>query len=235
VVSATLGLTLVGCQLGTDETASSSIAAIATPQSPTTGVPADPAPEVVAPLGEPATTTTAAPVPSTTAAPPPAPAPEPEPQPEPEPEPEPAPRKVRVAAAPPARAPAETAPAPTPPIDSAAAADFTGRTNALRASVGLGPLVRDGSLDGLAVEWAAELASSGQLRHSTIPKTVVGRPWSTVGENVGFGPNVATVHDALVKSAGHYANLTGAGFSRVGIGVAIDGNGRVWVVEVFAG
>jgi uncharacterized protein YkwD len=130
---------------------------------------------------------------------------------------------------------AETTPPPTAPIDSAAAADFTARTNALRSSLGLAPLVRDGSLDSLAADWAQELAASGQLRHSSIPRTIVGHPWSTVGENVGFGPSVGSVHDALVNSAGHYANLTGASYSRVGIGVAVDGDGRLWVVEVFAG
>jgi len=49
------------------------------------------------------------------------------------------------------------------------------------------------------------------------------------------GPSVDAVHTALVASAGHYANITGASYSRIGVGVATDSSGQVWVVEVFAG
>ena len=68
-----------------------------------------------------------------------------------------------------------------------------------------------------------------------LPQQLLGKPWSTVGENVGFGSTSAVVHDALVNSAGHLANIVGASFTRLGVGAAVDGNGRLWVVEVFAG
>jgi uncharacterized protein YkwD len=176
---------------------------------------------MVAPWQPPSTTST-----TTTAPPPPA----------PEPTTPPAPRKVRVASAPPAaQTAAPAAPAPAPPVDNAGARTLTSLTNDVRTSIGLAPLTRDGSLDALAADWAQELASSGSLRHSTIPKSIVGKPWSTVGENVGYGPSVPVVHDALVNSAGHYANITGPAFTRIGVGVAVDANGQVWVCEVFAG
>ena len=46
---------------------------------------------------------------------------------------------------------------------------------------------------------------------------------------------IAVIHDALVNSAGHYGNIVGASYTRVGIGAATDVNGRLWVVELFAG
>jgi len=141
-------------------------------------------------------------------------------------------------AAPPAPAPA---PAPVVPaaatvsVAPSAAADIAARTNAVRSERGLAPLVRDGSLDGGAASWARELATSGVLRHSTLPQQLVGKPWSTVGENVGTGSTSAVIHDALVNSAGHFANIVGVNFTRIGVGAATDVNGRLWVVEVFAG
>ena len=253
LVAAASGLTLIGCQQGASDLSapsnSEAVAAIvtaapapkfakqsatSTPESTssttssttstsTTTAAPDPVPaELVAPW-QPATTTTTT---TTTAPPPPPPAPAPAPAPA---------RKVRVAAAAQAAAPQPEAPAPAPPIDSGGAAEITSLTNGVRAAAGLPPLQRDGSLDAMAADWAQELASSGRLRHSNIPSRIVGSPWSAAGENVGYGPSVGVVHNALVKSSGHYANITGAAYTRIGVGVAVDGSGQVWVVEVFAG
>jgi uncharacterized protein YkwD len=147
----------------------------------------------------------------------------------------------RTAAAP---AASTAAPAPAEPLapaattgrlDLAAAADFAARTNSLRASLGLGALSRNGQLDALAAGWARELATSGRLRHSTIPDRVVASGWGTAGENVGVGGSVASVHNALVNSPGHYANLAGETYTAFGIAVVIGDDGRLWVCEVFAG
>lgn len=138
-------------------------------------------------------------------------------------------------------APATTAPqalepaAALLPLDAAAAVDFLNRTNGLRASLGLGALSRNAQLDAYAAAWARELAASGSLRHSTSPDRAVAAGWSIAGENVGYGGSVASVHDALVKSAGHYANLVGPSYTAVGVGVAAGADGRLWVCEVFAG
>jgi uncharacterized protein YkwD len=83
--------------------------------------------------------------------------------------------------------------------------------------------------------WARELATSGVLRHSSLPGQLLGKPWSTVGENIGFGASSAVVHDALVNSAGHLANILGANYSRIGVGAYTDTTGRLWVVQIFAG
>ena len=127
------------------------------------------------------------------------------------------------------------APAPTIAVAPAAASDIAARTNGVRTSRGLAPLARDAALDSAATGWARELATSGVLRHSTLPEQLVGKPWSTVGENIGVGGSSGVVHDALVNSASHLANIVGPNFSRIGVGAYTDTTGRLWVVEVFAG
>jgi uncharacterized protein YkwD len=121
------------------------------------------------------------------------------------------------------------------PLDVAAAADFTSRTNALRVAAGLVPLARNTQLDALAAGWARELVSTGVLRHSTIPDAIVANGWRIGGENVGFGASVASVHQALVASPGHYANLAGPRYTNFGIAVVSGPDGRLWVCELFAG
>jgi uncharacterized protein YkwD len=141
-------------------------------------------------------------------------------------------------------APMVAAPPPAPPpvvetssITNAAAAasDIAGRTNGVRTSRGLAPLTRDGSLDSAAAGWAAQMATSGTLQHSTIIQQLIGHPWTSAGENVGYGGSSAIVHDALVNSPSHLANIVGATYTRLGVGAAIDGTGRLWVVELFVG
>jgi uncharacterized protein YkwD len=145
---------------------------------------------------------------------------------------------VTSSAAPPATtvAPAPVAPAAaTVAAAPSAAADIAARTNSARAGRGVAPLAREASLDSSAAAWARELATSGVLRHSTLPQQLLGKPWSTLGENVGFGGTSVVIHDALLNSAGHLANIVNPSFTRIGVGAATDVNGRLWVVELFAG
>ena len=145
---------------------------------------------------------------------------------------------VTTAAAPPpttAAAPAPVVPAAVVSAAPSAASDIAARTNSVRAGRGVAALGRDASLDSAAAGWARELATSGVLRHSNLPQQLLGKPWSTVGENVGFGATSAAIHDALVNSAGHLANIVSPSFTRLGVGAAVDVNGRLWVVELFAG
>jgi uncharacterized protein YkwD len=145
---------------------------------------------------------------------------------------------------PPASQPAPK-PAPTttttPPAPPAPAGGFSGSMesqfgadiNGLRQSVGLAGLARNGDLDGYARWWAKQLAETGALSHSDIGSLL--GPWNTVGENVAYGVSTGSIFSALVGSPGHYANMVGAGFTAYGIGVYVDGAGRLWTCHVFAG
>ncbi len=127
-------------------------------------------------------------------------------------------------------------PASSPiPLNAAAAADFQSRTNSLRTSLGLGLLSRNAELDAYAANWARELAAAGKLSHSSSPEAAIANGWNSAGENVGYGSSVSSVQDALVSSAGHYANLARPTYSAIGVAVAVGADGRLWLCEVFAG
>ena len=102
----------------------------------------------------------------------------------------------------------------------------------LRAQQGLGPLARHGELDRKAEAWAATMAQAGRISHSNLRDGITA-DWRGLGENVGMGGDAEHVHQALVASAPHYANLTNPEFSPVGVGVAFAPGGTIYVAEVF--
>lgn len=116
-------------------------------------------------------------------------------------------------------------------VDAAAEQDFLNRTNALRASLGLGALRSNSELLAKARSWSQTQASSGTIFHSTLTSGVT-QNWHRLGENVGMGPDVVSIHDALVRSPRHYENLADNGFTEVGIGVVKQGN-IIYVTQVF--
>jgi uncharacterized protein YkwD len=115
--------------------------------------------------------------------------------------------------------------------DGSAEGSFLAATNAARTAVGVAPLQWDASLIAYARGHASYMAHTGVLQHSTI-STLLGR-WSIVGENVGVGPSVGAVHQALMASPSHYHNLADGIFTHVGVGVFVDEHGRIWTAHVF--
>jgi hypothetical protein len=64
-------------------------------------------------------------------------------------------------------------------------------------------------------------------------EAVIGNNWSALGENVGCGADVDSLDAALLASPPHYANIVDTRWNYVGIGVTVDGQGRLWVVFDF--
>jgi uncharacterized protein YkwD len=75
------------------------------------------------------------------------------------------------------------------------------------------------------------MAEEGRLYHSTGLRSIC--CWSAIAENVGYGPDVVTVHRALMQSAPHRANLLARGMRGLGVGIETDADRRVWVTQVF--
>jgi peptidoglycan hydrolase-like protein with peptidoglycan-binding domain len=107
--------------------------------------------------------------------------------------------------------------------------------NAARASAGLGRLVYDGSLSGVAQAWANHMAATDQLAHNPSTPAQIRGGWSAWGENVGFTTtgSASALHQAFMASAGHRANILNRSFTSVGVGWATK-NGHTYVAEVFA-
>lgn len=104
--------------------------------------------------------------------------------------------------------------------------------NAERARAGLPGLVYDPALVVVAREQAGRMAALADLEHSRdLGSRVAG--WRRVAENVGYGGSPGHVHDLLVGSRAHRANILDRASDRVGLGTATDPAGRLWVAEVF--
>ena len=118
---------------------------------------------------------------------------------------------------------------------SASAADeqgFVDRLNALRVSRGLAPLVVDARLNDVARAWSSNMAALNVMSHNPLLSVQAPSGWRALGENVGYGPSVQSIHDALVASPPHFANMTDGKFNTVGIGVVWAGP-KLWVTQVF--
>lgn len=113
---------------------------------------------------------------------------------------------------------------------------FLDAINTSRAAAGLAPLTYSEQLSALADRHSAQMASSGTVYHSTDLASMVGTVyanWTRVGENVGKGSTVESIHSAMMASPSHQANILGD-YNLVGIGVETNPGGVMFVTELFA-
>ena len=116
-------------------------------------------------------------------------------------------------------------------VDGSAESQFVAAINQERAARGLPALQVAGDLTSVARSHSARMASSGNLHHNPNLGSHVGN-WQKVGENVGVGPSVSSIHSAFMNSASHRANILGSDWVQVGVGVEVRGD-SIWVTEVF--
>lgn len=115
--------------------------------------------------------------------------------------------------------------------DSGMESSFVSQLNAARASNGLPALSVNGSLTSVARSWSKTMADEGKLYHNpSLGSQVSG--WKKVGENVGRGPSVNSIHAAFMASPGHKRNILDPDWTEVGVGVVVK-DGTVWVTQVF--
>jgi uncharacterized protein YkwD len=57
--------------------------------------------------------------------------------------------------------------------------------------------------------------------------------WNLIGENVGYGGGVDSLHEAFMDSPPHAHNVLTAAFVYVGIGARRDSDGTMWVTIIF--
>ncbi|HEY5650382.1 MAG TPA: S-layer homology domain-containing protein [Acidimicrobiia bacterium] len=112
-----------------------------------------------------------------------------------------------------------------------AEAQFIDLINGERTARGLNPLSVDPALTAGARQQAVAIRDAGRLFHNPDLGSVTSG-WSWIGENVGYGYDVANLHQAFMDSSGHRANILKSGATHIGLGVVVDGS-TVWVVEVF--
>lgn len=110
--------------------------------------------------------------------------------------------------------------------------DFAGKMNTARTLAGMGKLSLDPELSKAARKHTREMVDSDLLHHTSseaLRKRVTN--WSILGENVGVGSTVTTLHAAFMDSPAHRDNILYRSFRHVGIGVATKD--RMWVTVIF--
>ncbi|MGH2793876.1 MAG: CAP domain-containing protein [Actinomycetota bacterium] len=111
-------------------------------------------------------------------------------------------------------------------------ADFVNRINAERSSRGLSSLTVKNDLTAVARDWAQHMAAAGSISHDpNLANKVSG--WTVLGDNVGKGPSVSTIHEAFMKSDTHRHIILDTDFNQIGVGVAKSGT-VIYVTQIFA-
>lgn len=110
--------------------------------------------------------------------------------------------------------------------------DFVSRINAERNSRGLRAVTVKSDLVAVARTWSDHMAAAGTISHDpNLPNEIDG--WTALGDNVGKGPSVSTVHEAFMNSSAHRSIILDSRFNQVGVGVTQSGD-TLYVTEVFA-
>lgn len=133
--------------------------------------------------------------------------------------------------------------APAPPA-SPVVSTVLSLTNEERARAGLAPLRENAQLNRAAQLHTDQMGASSRLEH-VIPGAPYPNPidrlaaahydWQSYGENIAMGQrSSAEVVSAWMNSAGHRANILNPRYTELGVGYALDGNGRPYYAQVFA-
>ncbi|GIF08115.1 CAP domain-containing protein [Actinoplanes siamensis] len=126
--------------------------------------------------------------------------------------------------------------------------------NAARADEGLDALTLDAALSEASAKHNALMINGCGLKHecdgeAKIGERFVGVQWRTAGENIGFGSSqsgaaamIAAANgltDSMLAEVppndGHRKNLLNADFTRIGLSVVRDSQGRTWMTQDFVG
>ena len=110
---------------------------------------------------------------------------------------------------------------------------FANKINAARDDDGKASLQLDRELSKAARKHTREMVEADELHHTPTDKLMKRvTNWTILGENVGVGGTVESLHEAFMASPGHKANILYGAFRHVGIGVK-QTDDRMWVTVIF--
>lgn len=120
--------------------------------------------------------------------------------------------------------------------------------NGERAQRELPPLRSDATLTRVAREHCADMAKRGYFSHfepgperrSPLDRYAAAcgrKPTEVVGENLGWSeqPIMGELHAGLMSSPDHRANVLDREYTRVGVGLLVEQDGRTWLTQMFCG
>jgi uncharacterized protein YkwD len=111
--------------------------------------------------------------------------------------------------------------------------DFARKMNSARDNNSRGGMILDPELSKAAKKHTMEMVNRDTLYHT--PSDALRHRvthWSTLGENVGVGSTVSSLHEAFMNSPAHRDNILFSSFRYVGVGTKTK-NGRLWVTVIF--
>lgn len=110
---------------------------------------------------------------------------------------------------------------------------FAAKMNSSRTANDLGTVKLDPELSRVARLHTKEMIRAEGLFHTPMTKLMTRvTNWITLGENVGRGDTVRSLHRAFMSSPTHKANILDGTYNHVGVGTARAG-GKLWVSVVF--
>lgn len=110
---------------------------------------------------------------------------------------------------------------------------FARKMNTERDARGQGTMRLDPELSKAARVHTREMIRRNELYHTTdsdLRSRVTN--WVILGENVGVGGTVSSLHDAFMNSPAHRDNVLHNAYRHVGVGVK-NANDRMWVTVIF--
>jgi len=137
----------------------------------------------------------------------------------------------------------------SPPLSPGAAETrFVEWINQERAARSLPLLELDPQLSAVAREHSADMASRGYFSHLAPPpagntpldryfKALGTLPAGLLGENIAYAtqPVFELIHQDLLNSPKHRANLLNPDFIKIGVGIYVAPEGKVWITQMFCG
>jgi uncharacterized protein YkwD len=110
---------------------------------------------------------------------------------------------------------------------------FARKMNSARGNNSLGRLQLDPELSKAARVHTNEMIRRNELYHTPSPdlrRRVTN--WVVIGENVGVGGTVSSLHEAFMNSPAHRDNVLYSTYRHVGVGVK-KAHDRMWVTIIF--
>lgn len=128
---------------------------------------------------------------------------------------------------------APTATAAPGRVDASVERQMLDMLNAERTDRGLARLRRSGGAASVARDWSSTMQRQGRLYHRPDLRAPFTGRWTRLGENLAAGGhNPESLHDALMDSPPHRANILDRDFAWVGVGAVTSGS-SLWVTFNF--
>ena len=112
--------------------------------------------------------------------------------------------------------------------------------NSDRSAYSLAPLALDSALCRIARLKSEDMRDNHYFAHTSPTYgdvrsmlTKMGYSYAAAGENIAHHATIEKAQAALISSPGHRRNILSTGFTKFGIGVALDANGYVYLTQIF--